>query len=315
MDDERILAIRDKVFKEFALAEDNFESAGLLFESEKYRTSIPLFKDSILSGIKALLRLSIDHLPEETPLLDVYNQSEISKKIKFDFRINEILKKLNNLYQNTINNPLEMTEEDKKVLNKCYHQIEDFLASTRKFIRRSLLTTKEVKKKNFIRRFAFITLAVLIVGIISAKAIQYITTLNNGLRGSYFADPKYKKLIKTRIDKEINFNWGQEDIINNYSDNVYIKWRGQIKAPKSGRYEFITKNDDGVRLWIDDKLIINDWKPHPEEEHSAKIRLEKGYHKIKIEYFEATIFASIKLMWKIPGTDKRKVISSSYLKH
>jgi len=315
MDNERIIAIREKVFAEFALAEDNFEAAGLLYESEKYRTSIPLFKDSILSGIKALLMLNIDNLPDESLLLDSYNQSEISKKIKLDVGLNEVLKKLKNVYQNSIDNPLNISKEDIKDLNECYQQIEDFLAKTRKFIHKSLLTTQEIKKRKFIRKLTFIIFSILIGGLVLAKGAYYILTLENGLTGSYFADHKFEKLIKIRTDKEINFNWHQGNIIKNHSDYVYVRWSGQIKAPKSGSYQFITRSDDGARLWIDDKLIIDDWKPHTEEEKSARISLEKGYHKIKIEYFEATIFASMKLMWIIPGTEKKKVISSSYLRH
>ena len=57
MKDKRILAVREKVFEIFGIAGDKLQSADILYESEKYRESIPLFRDSALYGIKALLML------------------------------------------------------------------------------------------------------------------------------------------------------------------------------------------------------------------------------------------------------------------
>ena len=96
MKDERILAIREEVVEVFAIAEDNFESADLLYESEKYRASIPFLRDSVLSGIKALLMPYIDDLPDDSLLVDSYYQTEISKEIKLDIGLNEVLEKLRN---------------------------------------------------------------------------------------------------------------------------------------------------------------------------------------------------------------------------
>lgn len=314
MNDERIMAIREKVFVEFAVAEDNFESAVLLYESERYRTCIPLFRDSVLSGIKSLLMFHLDDLPDDSLLVNSYYQTETSKEIKLDIGLNEILKKLNKAEQESIDHPLTIGKESIKDLDICHKQIENFLAKASKLIKKSLLTTQEFKKKKFVRKLTITIFAVIAVALVLGTGIHFIQTREYGLTGTYFADQNFEKLIETRRDKKIDFDWGGGSIIDDYFDNVYIRWNGKIKAARKGEYRFITISDDGVRLWIDDKLIIDDWKQHAPEDRRAKINLEKGYHSIKVEYFEAGLGACIKLMWIIPGKNREKVISSSYLR-
>jgi len=314
MKDERIIVIREKVNTEFALAEDNFESADLLYESEKYRTSIPLFRDSVLCGIKALLMLSLDDLPDDSLLVGSYYQSEISKEIKLDIGLNEVLTKLRKAEQDSIEHPLSISKESIKNLDICYKQIENFLAKASRLTKKSLLTTKEIKRRKYVRKLTITAFAGIVTIFVLANIIHFILTLGNGLSGEYFADQNFSQLIKTRKDKKIDFDWSIENIINNYSDNVSIRWSGKIKAPRSGEYEFITISDDGARVWIDDKLIIDDWNVHASEERRVKTNLEKGYHGIKVEYFEGEGFANMTLMWIIPGKKKQEIISPSYLR-
>jgi uncharacterized protein (UPF0332 family) len=312
MDDKRIIAIREKVFKEFAKAEENYESAVLLFESDKYRTCIPLFKDSVLSGTKALLMLSHDKLPDDSALIETYNQTEIRKELKLDIELNEILTKLKNAEKDSFDPP--MSRKSIKDLDICAKQIESYLTRANRLIKRMLLTKKEIEKKQAVRKLVIASSAVVVAVLVLAKIISMLLTLGNGLTGRYFADQKFEKIIKMRKDRKINFDWGLGPIIDDYYDNVSVTWEGKIKAPRNGEYRFTTRSDDGVRLWIDDRLIIDDWRKRAVEDHSNSIYLEKGTHDIKIGYFDAGGYAVMKLLWIIPGTRRPKVISSSFLR-
>lgn len=314
MDDERKTSIREKIFEVFSTAEDDFESAVLLYESERYRRGIPLFKDSILGGIKTLLMLDLDELPDDSLLEDAFHKSEISKKIKLDIGVSEILTKLSNAEKDSIDSPLDISKESIKDLDICYKHTENFLTQTKKLVRKTLQTKKEFNKKKFVRKLTIIIFAVIAAALILAKGIQYVSTVGHGLIGQYYADQNFEKLVQTNIDKKIDFDWGLGYVINDHSDNVCVRWTGRVKATKSGEYSFITRSDDGARLWIDDRLIIDDWTTHPEEDRRARITLEKGYHKIKIEYFEGEGFASMKLIWITPGKEEPEIIPSSYLR-
>lgn len=316
MYDKRITTIREKVKNTFALAEDSFESASILYEAEKYRATIPLLKDSLFEGIKALLLIDLDEIPDNSLLMDSYHNSEIRKKIKSDIDVNDILTKLKKIEQQSKDQPLTISRESIKDLEICYKHIENFLTQTRKTIRKLLLTTEEMKKKKFIRKVA-ITSAAAVVGIlVLIKIILWLFTLGKGLSGQYYSGQNFNNLIETRIDKKVDFDWGAGRIIKNFSDNVSIRWNGKIKAPKSGEYRFITRSDDGIRLWIDNKLIIDDWRLPGAELNKKNMSLKKGYHKVKIEYFEAGGGgpACMRLMWIIPGEKKEQVVSPSYLR-
>ena len=313
MDEEKKIAIRERIFELKAVAEDSFESAVLLHESEKYRASIPLLRDSVLNGIKALLMLYLDDLPDDSSLVDSYNQTEISKEIKLDISVTEVLKKLRNAEQDSLKHPLRISKECIKDLDICEKQIENFLAKAGRVVKKSVLTTQEIKKRKFVRKLMITASAAIVAILVIVRVVSWLATLGNGLTGEYFAGQNFEKLIEIRTDRKIDFDWGDEPIINEYFDNVNIRWSGEIKAPKTGEYGFITISDDGVRLWIDGELIIDDWNVHYNKENRARIHLERGYHTIKIEYFEQDGGAMIELMWRIAGQQRDKDISPKYL--
>ncbi|UCG94681.1 MAG: hypothetical protein JSW13_02700, partial [Candidatus Aerophobus sp.] len=82
-----------------------------------------------------------------------------------------------------------------------------------------------------------------------------------------------------------------------YCDHFSIRWSGELKMDKSDLYKIMIESDDGVRFWIDNKLVIDDWKDHNLLRNEAQMALESGWHPIKIEYYEGTGAAAISLMW------------------
>ena len=76
--------------------------------------------------------------------------------------------------------------------------------------------------------------------------------------------------------------------------------------PSTGSYTFYTTSDDGVRLWVDNQLLINNWTDHGATENSGGITLTAGKkYDIKLEYYENGGAASIKLLWAPPGQAKQ----------
>lgn len=136
-----------------------------------------------------------------------------------------------------------------------------------------------------------------------------------GLRGEYFNNSDLTDHIITRIDPNINFNWGNKSPgwpIGR--DNFSVRWTGQIKPRFSEAYTFYTFENDGVRLWINDELIINSWTDHP---YTAKSRgsinlIGGAKYKIKAEYFESTGRAAIRLLWSSPSQSAEIVPQSSF---
>jgi hypothetical protein len=136
-----------------------------------------------------------------------------------------------------------------------------------------------------------------------------------GLIGSYYNGKGFNDFVFKRIDPKINFNWWMGSPANGVHINRFsVRWTGFFKPIKSGRYNFYTKSDDGVRLWLNNNLIINNWNDHDLTEKSKSVNLEAGHmYPIKIEYYENTGRAQIQLYFSGPDIKKRTIPSDLFI--
>jgi len=83
--------------------------------------------------------------------------------------------------------------------------------------------------------------------------------IQGGLTGSYYTNRWFSgEVYQTRLDSEINFNWGKGDILENVASNyVSIEWNGFIKPLHSEEFTFEAHFNDGLRLWVNDQLLID----------------------------------------------------------
>src|SRR5262245_1634890 len=85
------------------------------------------------------------------------------------------------------------------------------------------------------------------------------------------------------------------------------RWTGFLEPEFSEEYTFYTRSNDGVRLWIDDNPVIDNWTDHSETEDKGAIKLEAGRkHRIKLEYFYAGGSGVIRLFWS-SASRKREI--------
>ena len=129
-----------------------------------------------------------------------------------------------------------------------------------------------------------------------------------GLIGRYYNDPgtgaHFATLVLTRVDPTVYFSWGTTSPAGAVTvDNFSVRWTGSIQAPVTGTFQFTTLSDDGVRLWINGKLLIDNWTDHPATTNtSAGITLTAGVkYPITLEYYEKAGAAIMRLQWSYPG--------------
>lgn len=139
-----------------------------------------------------------------------------------------------------------------------------------------------------------------------------------GLKGEYFANRNLSgKPVLVRADRVVNFGWGdnspKKDVVP--GDNFSVRWSGRVMAPVSGSYTFYTVSDDGVRLTVNGKRVINNWTDHSTtEDAGTPITLEGGkWYPIVMEYFENGGDAVARLRWQYPG-QKKVVIPETMLR-
>ncbi len=126
-----------------------------------------------------------------------------------------------------------------------------------------------------------------------------------GWYGEYFNNRELQgKPILVRDDKVIDFNWGPgAPAMGIPVDDFSVRWSGTIDIAE-GLYEFNILADDGVRLFVDEKLLINEWHMAAARTYTKEANLSSGKHRIRLEYFEATGSALIKLDWKPSVRDR-----------
>jgi len=137
---------------------------------------------------------------------------------------------------------------------------------------------------------------------------------SNGLTGTYYDNADFTGFSFSRIDPTIDFNWtnGSPDpSIGN--DTFSVRWVGKVLVDNTQTYTFFAKTSDGVRLWVNNQLLIDKWVNRNTTENSATINLVGGQkYDIKMEYYENTNAAVAQLRWKTQ-TISKQIIPSSHL--
>jgi beta-glucosidase len=136
---------------------------------------------------------------------------------------------------------------------------------------------------------------------------QYFKTpdgKSNGFLGEYFTNMKFEgQPVFTRVDENINFDYkvaSPDPRIE--ADNFSIRWTAKFTAPDTKKYYFSVSSDDGSRLYIDGKLVIDNWKDHGERAMTCQINMQAGKtYDMKIEFYENAGDAVIRLGWKDPA--------------
>lgn len=104
-----------------------------------------------------------------------------------------------------------------------------------------------------------------------------------------------------RDEMQINYDWGTGSPAPTiHTDDFSARWSRDVYLP-AGRYRFTVTVDDGVRLWVNNQLLIESWRDQPATTYTGEIDLPDGNIPIKMEYYEHGGLATAKMSWeKIP---------------
>ncbi|EUJ10021.1 cytochrome c peroxidase [Methylophilaceae bacterium 11] len=132
-----------------------------------------------------------------------------------------------------------------------------------------------------------------------------------GLNAAYYSTSDLTGTVKLQRVEDINFDWGNGSPGAGVPvDNFSVRWTGFIEATVTGSYQFQTYSDDGLRVYVNNQLIINNWTPHgPTLDTSATLNMTAGQRiPITVEFQEFTGGALMELFWKVPGTATYNVV-------
>lgn len=138
-----------------------------------------------------------------------------------------------------------------------------------------------------------------------------------GLRGEYFRTPDLSGTpALERTDAQIGFRWDRGSPTDNLlargeaapgqgipNDRFSIRWSGQLLPPVSGRYRLEVAGDDGYRLYLDGKRVIDHWV-NTDRLHAGGVELDlqagRAYA-LTLEYYDDQRDAGVRLGWRMPG--------------
>lgn len=131
-----------------------------------------------------------------------------------------------------------------------------------------------------------------------------------GLKGSYFSNSNLNgTAVVERQDEQLNFKWtlyspNPEKL---QPDNYSVRWTGQLEAPDSGKYKLGLRGNDGFRLYLNGKLVIDQWEKLSYSTKTIDIDFSKGQkYDITVEFHESRGEANIELIWNYGLKDYQK---------
>jgi glucose/arabinose dehydrogenase len=139
-----------------------------------------------------------------------------------------------------------------------------------------------------------------------------------GLQGSYFNNETLTgSPAVVRVDPTVNFSFGSGSPASGVqSDHFSARWLGFVQAQFTETYTFHTITDDGVRLWVNGQLLVDDWNMQNATEKTGTISLVAGQkYSIRMEYFDRTGEADANLMWSSTSTPVQPIPKTQLYPH
>ncbi|WP_394847898.1 glycoside hydrolase family 3 C-terminal domain-containing protein [Pendulispora brunnea] len=125
-----------------------------------------------------------------------------------------------------------------------------------------------------------------------------------GLTVEYFANPTLTGTpAAVGTDSVIAHDWGSQPPASGVpATNWSARWTGTLHAPVTGDYPLATTSDDGSRLYLDGRLVVDNWGAHATRSVYRTVHLEAGQsYEVKVEYYQAGQGANLTLSWMPPG--------------
>ena len=136
-------------------------------------------------------------------------------------------------------------------------------------------------------------------------ASEYLASVSDGrevrgLRGEYYANTRLDgEPAIVRVDERLDFHWTFNSPGRGVARDWYsVRWTGKLTVPETGVRRIGIEGDDGYRLWLDGRLLIDNWRKRSYGTRLVEVALEPGRaYDLRVEFFETTGNARVRLVW------------------
>ncbi len=128
-----------------------------------------------------------------------------------------------------------------------------------------------------------------------------------GLEVQYFEGRDFERPMGKQIDPKVDHTWPGPPLADppaglSKLDDFSARWMGKLVAPEDGEYEIGVEGDDGFRLWLDGKLVVQDWNAAAARYQGTKVTLRKGQEvALRLDYYQAGRDRVLRLRWRTPS--------------
>jgi len=130
-----------------------------------------------------------------------------------------------------------------------------------------------------------------------------------GVQAQYFSGKDATGIpLLTRVESSIDHDWGNGEVAAGLSDGISARWTADLEAPFTETFQLITASDDGVKLWLDGRLLINNWTDHGTAEDVASVNLVAGQiYLLEMAWYENSGGAVARLLWQSPSVSRQAI--------
>lgn len=124
---------------------------------------------------------------------------------------------------------------------------------------------------------------------------------SKGLQGEYFTNVELEgSPAIRRVDAQVDFRWATGSPAPGFpADRFSTRWTGSLVATQGGRYALSLSSNDGGRLYLDDKLVVDLWADHATITGATVVELKAGeLRRLRVEHYESIGHADVRLGWR-----------------
>lgn len=149
--------------------------------------------------------------------------------------------------------------------------------------------------------------------VIPSKYLFTPDEAQNGLKAEYFNNRNVEGTpALTRIDNQLEFDWPWSPGVGVNDDDFSIRWTGFIKSDKAFDGWLGLSSDDGIRMWIDDQLVIDNWSKGATSIVTTPKNIEAGKkYKVRIEMWEGGWGARAHLRWNLERVNLQPAVDAA----
>jgi len=159
-------------------------------------------------------------------------------------------------------------------------------------------------------------IGLVLLSAVSVKAFAYMLSAD-GIVVTYYDGIDFGKRVCSRNERLLLRNYGRgRPALFAPADRFSARWEGILVVPETDVYGFFSQSDDGLRLYIDGELLIDNWRKQGwllSGKHARK-RLLAGRHRVVVEHFDDRGDAALRIRWKGGPIPPNTVIGVPYLR-